>query len=192
MKRVTRQEILDYVTYEEQRDRLRKKIMKIKDLRRINVGGVLSFLFENTDTVRYQIQEMIRVERIVKETDILHEIKTYNELLGNSGELGCTLLIEIDDSEERQEKLIQWLDLPNHLYLILEDGSRIRASFDERQIGDSRLSSVQYIKFNTGGKTPVAIGSDLSLLKAETTFTVEQQKALLEDLLLYKIIYRKE
>ena len=183
MKRVTRQEILDYVTYEEQRDKLRKKIMKIKDLRRINVGGVLSFLFENTDTVRYQIQEMIRVERIVKETDILHEIKTYNELLGNSGELGCTLLIEIDDSEERQEKLIQWLDLPNHLYLSLEDGSRIRASFDERQIGDSRLSSVQYIKFNTGGKTPVAIGSDLPLLKAETNFTVEQQKALSEDLL---------
>ena len=182
MKRVTRQEILDYVTYEEQRDKLRKKIMKIKDLRRINVGGVLSFLFENTDTVRYQIQEMIRVERIVKETDILHEIKTYNELLGNSGELGCTLLIEIDDSEERQEKLIQWLDLPNHLYLSLEDGSRIRASFDERQIGDSRLSSVQYIKFNTVGKTPVAIGSDLPLLKAETTFTVEQQKALSEDL----------
>ena len=183
MKRVNRQEILDYVTYEEERDKLRKKIMKIKNLRRINVGGVLSFLFENTDTVRYQIQEMVRVERIVKETDILHEIKTYNDLLGNSGELGCTLLIEIDDSEERQEKLIQWLDLPNHLYLSLEDGSRIRASFDERQIGDSRLSSVQYIKFDTGGKTPFAIGSDLPLLKAETTLTVEQQKALSEDLL---------
>ena len=183
MKRVTRQEIQDYVTYEEQRDKLRKKIMKIKDLRRINVGGVLSFLFENTDTVRYQIQEMIRVERIVKETDILHEIKTYNELLGNTGELGCTLLIEIDDSEERQEKLIQWLDLPNHLYLSLEDGSRIRARFDERQVGDSRLSSVQYIKFDSGGKTPVAIGSDLPLLKAETSFTLEQQKALSEDLL---------
>ena len=183
MKLVTRQEILDYVTYEEQRDKLREKIMKIKDLRRINVGGVLFYLFENSDSVRYQIQEMIRVERIVKETDILHEIKTYNELLGNSGELGCTLLIEIDDSEERQEKLIQWLDLPNHLYLSLKDGSRIRASFDERQIGDSRLSSVQYIKFDTGGKTPFAIGSDLPLLKAETTLTVEQQKALSEDLL---------
>ena len=183
MKRVNRQEIVDYVTYEEERDKFRKKIMKIKDLRRINVGGVLSFLFENTDTVHYQIQEMIRVERIVKETDIQHEINTYNELLGGHGELGCTLLIEIDDSVEREEKLTQWLDLPNHLYLSLEDGSRIRASFDERQIGDSRLSSVQYIKFDTGGKTPVAIGSDLPLLKAETTFTAEQQKALSEDLL---------
>ncbi len=182
MKRVTRQEILDYVTYEEQRDKFRKKIMKIKELRRINVAGVLSFLFENTDTVRYQIQEMIRVERIVKETDILHEIKTYNELLGDSGELGCTLLIEIDDSDERDEKLIQWLELPKHLYLSLEDESRIRASFDEKQIGDARLSSVQYIKFNTGGKTPVAIGSDLPLFKAETDLTADQKKALSEDL----------
>ena len=183
MKRVTRQEILDYVTYEEQRDRLRKKIMKIKDLRRINVAGVLSFLFENSDTVRYQIQEMIRVERMVKETDILHEIKTYNELLGDSGELGCTLLIEIDDPDEREEKLTQWLDFPEHLYLSLEDETRIRASFDERQIGDARLSSVQYIKFNTAGKTPVKIGSDLALFKAETALTADQKKALSEDLL---------
>ena len=182
MKRVTRQEILDYVTYEEQRDKFRKKIMKIKELRRINVAGVLTFLFENTDTIHYQIQEMIRVERMVKETDILHEIKTYNELLGDSGELGCTLLIEIDDPDERDEKLTQWLELTKHLYLRLEDESKIRASFDERQIGDSRLSSVQYIKFNTGGKTPLAIGSDLPLLKAETNLTADQKKALTEDL----------
>ena len=183
MNRVTRQEILDYVTYEEQRDKFRKKIMKIKELRRINVAGVLSFLFENSDTVRYQIQEMIRVERMVKETDILHEIKTYNELLGDSGELGCTLFIEIDDPDERDEKLHNWLELPKHLYLSLEDGTRIRASFDERQIGDARLSSVQYIKFNTGGKTPVAIGSDLPLFKAKTALTADQKKALSEDLL---------
>ena len=157
--------------------------MKIKELRRINVAGVLSFLFENTDTVRYQIQEMIRIERIVKEKDIQHEINTYNELLGDSGELGCTLLIEIDDPDEREEKLTQWLDLPNHLYLSLEDGSIIRASFDERQIGDSRLSSVQYIKFHTGGKFPVAIGSDFPMLKSETAFKTDQKKALSEDLL---------
>ena len=182
MKRVTRQEILDYVTYEEQRKQIREKIMKIKELRRINVGGVLSFLFENTDTVRYQIQEMIRVERIVKETDILHEIKTYNELLGDSGELGCTLLIEIDDTEERNEKLTQWLELPKHLYISLEDESKTRASLDERQIGVARLSSVQYIKFNTGGKTPAAIGSDLPLLKSETALTDDQKNALSEDL----------
>ena len=84
MKHVSREEILDYVTYEDQRSEVRENIMKIKEVRRINVGGVLSFLFENKDTVRYQIQEMMRVERIVKEADIQHEIKTYNEILGES------------------------------------------------------------------------------------------------------------
>ena len=84
MKNVRREEILDYVTYEDHRNEVRDKIMKIKEVRRINVGGILSFLFENKDTVLYQIQEMMRVERIVKEEDILHEIKTYNEILGKN------------------------------------------------------------------------------------------------------------
>ena len=182
MKYVSRKEILDYVTYEDHRSEIRENIMKIKELRRINVGGILSFLFENIDTVRYQIQEMIRVERIVKEADIHHEIKTYNELLGKPGELGCTLFIEIDDPTERDEKLNQWLDLPKHLYIKLDDGTRIMATFDKRQIGDGRLSSVQYIKFNTEGKIPLAIGSDYPLFKMETFLTPKQKKALSDDL----------
>lgn len=182
MKRVSRKEILDYVTYEDKRIEIREKIMKIKELRRINVGGILSFLFENIDTVRYQIQEMIRVERIVKEADIQHEIKTYNEILGMPGELGCTLLIEIDDPAKREEKLNQWVDLPMHLYIKLENGTRVKATFDKRQIGDDRLSSVQYIKFNTEGKIPIAIGSDYPSFNMETSLSSEQKKALSDDL----------
>jgi len=182
MENVKRREILDYVTYEEQRSEIRSKIMKIKEPRRINVGGVLSFLFENKDTVRYQIQEMIRVERIVKEEDILHEINTYNEILGKSGELGCTLLIEIDDPDERDEKLNQWIDLPKHLFLKLENETKVFAKFDKRQIGDSRLSAVQYIKFDTDGEVPIAIGSELTLFKAETILSPDQKDALRNDL----------
>ena len=182
MKHVSRKEIMDYVTYEDQRSEVRENIMKIKEVRRINVGGVLSFLFENKDTVCYQIQEMMRVERIVKEADIQYEIKTYNEILGKSGELGCTLLIEIDDPTERDDKLSKWIDLPMHLYLKLEDETLIRATFDERQIGEDRLSSVQYIKFNTKGIVPKAIGSDHPLFKEETSLTAEQKKALSDDL----------
>ena len=182
MKQVRREEILDFVTYEEQRDEVRESTMKIKKVRRIDVGGVLSFLFENKDTVLYQIQEMIRVERIVKEKDIQYEIKTYNEILGKTGELGCTLLIEIDDPAARDDKLTTWLDLPMYLYLKLEDETLIRPTFDERQIGDGRLSSVQYIKFNTKGIVPNAIGSDHPLFKEETSLTTEQKKALSDDL----------
>ena len=182
MKQVRRDEILDYITYEEQRREFRERTMKIKGVRRIDVGGVLSFLFENKDTVLYQIQEMIRVERIVKEKDIQYEINTYNEILGQSGELGCTLLIEIDDPTERDDKLTKWLDLPMHLYLKLEDESLIRATFDDRQIGDGRLSSVQYVKFDTKGMVPKAIGSDHYLFNEENSLTDEQKKALSDDL----------
>ena len=182
MESIKREEIIDYITYEESRIQIRSNIMKVKEHRRINVGGILSFLFENKDTIRYQIQEMIRVEKIVKEEDIQHEINTYNEILGKTGELGCTLLVEIDDPEERNEKLSEWIDLPNHIFLKLEDETKVFAKFDPRQIGESRLSSVQYIKFNTKGKVPVAIGSDLPLLETETVLTIDQKEALSEDL----------
>jgi hypothetical protein len=68
------------------------------------------------------------------------------------------------------------------MYLLLEDGTRVWATFDERQRGDDRVSSVQYMKFNTGGRVPVAAGVDLPTLKAETSLTAEQSDALREDL----------
>jgi hypothetical protein len=182
MKPVTRDQVLDYVTYEEQRDTLRARILEEKRKRRVHVGGVLTFLFENPDTVRYQIQEMIRVERIVKEADVRHEIDTYNELLGGEGELGCTLLIEIDDPAVRAEKLARWLALPNQVYVRLEDGAKVRARFDPRQLGDTRLSSVQYLKFDVRGAVPIAVGVDLPDLDVETKLAAETRDALYRDL----------
>ncbi|MCK6448613.1 MAG: DUF3501 family protein [Planctomycetes bacterium] len=182
MKPVTRDQVLDYVTYEEQREAFRAGILEAKRVRRVHVGGVLTFLFENPDTVRYQIQEMIRTERIVKEADIRHEIDTYNELLGGPGELGLTLLIEIDDPDERRTKLERWLRLPEHVYVRMEDGAKVRARFDERQIGETRLSSVQYFKFDVRGAVPLAIGVDHPDLVAETRLEPATRAALYADL----------
>jgi hypothetical protein len=98
MKPVERSEILDWVTYEERRAELRPLAIATKSARRMQVGDAFAFLFENRDTVRYQVQEMVRTERMVREADIQHELATYNELLGGPGELGCTLLIGIDGS----------------------------------------------------------------------------------------------
>ena len=179
---VHRSEILDYQTYEDVRDAFRSQIMAVKDVRRVHVGDYLTLLFENHDTVRYQIQEMIRAERIVRESDIAHEIQTYNELLGKGGELGCTLLIEIEDPALRDEKLAQWWVLPDRLYLKLHDGERVPADFDERQRGDGRLSSVQYLTFDTQGREPIAAGIDLPGLECETQLSEEQRRALAEDL----------
>lgn len=182
MKPIHRKEILDFVTYGEQRDRIRTEIKELKKPRRIHVGDNLTFLFENTDTIRYQVQEMVRAEKIIKEADIQHEVDTYNELLGGKGELGCTLMIEIDNQEERIVKLRKWLPLTEHLYLKLEDGTKVRATYDSRQVGEDRISSVQYLKFNTKGKTPATIGSDFPELKVETELNESQIQALEQDL----------
>ncbi len=181
-RKVTRDELLDYATWADEKPRHFDAILAVKAARRIHAGEYLTFLFENADTVRYQVQEMMRVEQIVREAQILHELTTYNELLGGPGELGCSLLIEIEDEAIRPALLRSWLELPYHLYLEVEGGDRVRASFDERQVGEDRLSAVQYIKFDTGGRRPVAVGSDLPALTAHAALTPAQLEALAADL----------
>jgi hypothetical protein len=184
MRAVARDEILDYVTYEEQRGAIREAVMRVKAERRVHVGPHLTFLFENHDTIRYQVLEMVRTERMVKDADIRHEIDTYNDLLGGRGELGATLLIELDDPALRSERLARWLELPSHLYLLRADGRKAYARFDARQVGEERVSSVQYLKFEVGDEAPLAVGCDHPdpELRHETTLTAEQRSALQRDL----------
>jgi Protein of unknown function (DUF3501) len=182
MRKVQRSDVLDYKTYNDRRDAFRQHILKEKGKRRIHVGAHLTFLFESTDTILYQVQEMTRLEQSVRESEIQHEIDTYNQLLGEDGELGCTLLIEIDNQAERQRKLEAWLDLPAHLYIKLDDGSLARATWDPAQVGEGRLSSVQYLKFRVGSGAPVAIGSDHPDLRIETALSEAQRQTLRLDL----------
>jgi hypothetical protein len=182
MRPVRRDELLDWKAYEASREEVRAGVMAAKRVRRVHVGGVLTFLFENTATTRYQIQEMIRAERLTREQDIAHELETYNELLGGPGELGVALLIEVPDERERDRLLRAWLDLPRHLYLKLASGEKVRARYDGRQIGEDRLSSVQYLKFDVRGEVPVAAGADLPALSVETPLDAAQQAALAQDL----------
>lgn len=179
---MARNEIVDYQTYEETREEFRAQVLSAKACRRIHVGDCFTFLFENALTVRYQIQEMMRAEKIVKEKDILHEIETYNGLLGDAGQLGCTFLIEIDDPDERAARLRQWLALPEHLYVRTMDGTKIRPRFDEAQRGSDRISSVQYLKFTIGDRVPVCVGIDMPGIENETRFSEDQKVALAEDL----------
>jgi hypothetical protein len=182
MRPVRRDEIMDLAAYERSRAEIRAAVMEAKRRRRIHVAGVLTFLFENTATMRYQVQEMVRAEHITREEDVRHELDTYNELLGGRGELGVSLLIELPDPADRDRKLREWLDLPRHLYVKLGTGEKIRPRFDERQVGDERLSSVQYLRFDVRGALPVAVGVDLPALTAETPLAPEQREALAADL----------
>jgi hypothetical protein len=183
MRKVHRSELVDFQTYNDTREASRAAILEVKRPRRVHLGTHLTFLFENAETIRYQIQEMMRAERIVRESDIRQELQTYNALLGDSGELGCCLLVEIDDRAERERRLREWLGLPGKVYLRCDDGSLIRPRYDQAQQDDEKISAVQYLKFPVGaGRRPTAVGCDLPGLVGETALSEEQQAALVADL----------
>lgn len=183
MRKLQRDEVVDYATWaDEVRASVMNDVMATKAARRVHIAPFLTFLFENALTIRWQVQEMMRVERIVKEAAIQHEIDTYNGLLGDAGELGVTLLIEIPDKAERDRLLPQWHGLLEGLYTELEDGSRVRPTFDPAQVGEERLSSVQYLRFDTGGKVPVAMGSEFPGHPGRSELTAETRAALAGDL----------
>ena len=113
MKRIERSEILPLGDYETIRPRFRARVIEEKKHRRVHVGPRVTALFENRDSVLLQIQEMLRTERITREGAIQHEIDTYNELIPPDGALSCTMLIEIDDKDERERFLVEAKGLEN-------------------------------------------------------------------------------
>jgi len=147
MQPITIEEIKNIAEYEAERETIRPRIMALKDRRRVRVGDHLTFLFEIRETVRYQIQEMMRIERIVKRQDIQHEVDTYNELIPGPNQLSASLLIEYDTPAERDVHLRQLLGIENHVWLVVDGTPPVPACFDARQISTDRVSSVQYIKF---------------------------------------------
>jgi hypothetical protein len=146
MRPVNVSEVKNIAEYELLRPAWRPEIMALKEWRRVSLGEHFTLLFENRETVLYQIQEMMRIERIVKPEEIAHEVETYNELIPGPGELSATLLIEYETPEERALRLHALLGLESHIWLECA-GRRCQARFDDRQASAERLSSVQYVKF---------------------------------------------
>jgi hypothetical protein len=182
MRPVERSQVLDSAQYEKTRGFSKAAVMEIKRRRRVHVGPCLTFLFENTTTIWYQIQEMLRTERIETEREIQHELATYNGLLGSRGQLGCCLLIEIDDPILRDKRLREWRALPAYVYMRCEGGATVRPTVDPAQIDQDRISAVQYLKFHLDDWRPISLGCDLPGLIAETTLNREQRDALNDDL----------
>jgi hypothetical protein len=150
MKPITPQEILPLTTYDRVRSLLRPLCIAEKARRRLAVGPHLTLLFENRQTIWYQIQEILRTERIFEDAAVNDEVQTYNELIPRADELSATLLIEYADAAERDAALVKLVGLERHLWMIL-DGNRIGARFDERQMTPDQISAVQFIAFPLGG-----------------------------------------
>ena len=147
MQPVTMTEVLDNPGYERVRGEFRSKVIAEKAQRRVAVGPHLTFLFETRLTVLYQIQEMLRIEGITNPKAVRHELDTYNELIPPPGGLSATLLIEYEDAQARERELPRLLGIERHVRLCAGDLPPVAATFDTRQIGEERVSAVQYLVF---------------------------------------------
>ena len=189
MKKVTRDEILFTEAYKREQKKIRESVFRVKEDRRIHLGPLFTFLFENRETIKYQIQEMVRVESLTKEDAIKHEIDTYNQLLPKEKELTATLLIEIDDPDHRRVKLKELLGLDKHISFRIDQDIAIQGDFDDKQFDTERLSSVQFIRFRFEENTRSFLNSNVTELVSSHPYYSQSQilnrkqlQALKEDL----------
>ena len=151
MKKVDPSEILDLTSYEKVREEFLQKMIAYKRPRRIHVGDALCFIFENRDTVIFQVQEMTRAERTVSDEGIAAEVAVYNELVPLPGQLAATLMIEIPNQTSIRPQLDRLVGIDEHVHLDIGDAS-IAATFDDKQFEEDRISAVQYIRFPLGAE----------------------------------------
>lgn len=102
-RKLTLADITDHRAYANEREAFRARVIAVKKLRRIGVGPFVTFLFENRDTMRFQIQEMARVERIDSDEGIENELRAYNPLIPEPGELKATMFLELTTDEQLRE-----------------------------------------------------------------------------------------
>jgi hypothetical protein len=149
MKKVERNELLGLAEYEQIRPQFLARIIRDKKERRVLVSDEISVVFENHDTALFQIQEMLRTERITKEAAILHELETYNELVPGDAELSATMFVEIPDTATRERRLVELAGLEGKIALDVL-GTKIAARNETRGVLPDRTTAVHYIKFPLG------------------------------------------
>lgn len=147
MKKITREEILNIYEYEKVRPQKVQEIIQLKKNRRVFIEPWVHLVFENRETVWFQIQEMIRAERMVREEEIQQEMDVYNELIPDKNELSITMFIEIPEANERKRLLPQLVGIHDHLYFHIGSKHTIRAVADERSKEDYEYGKAAVVHF---------------------------------------------
>ena len=154
MRKVDVSEIKDLTAYEKVRAAMRARNIEHTRDRRLSVGDNLTFLFESRETVLFQIQEMVRTERIVDEARIKDEVEAYNALVPQAGELSATLFIEIPElirmapPQVREEvNRFQGLDRDGVIWIAIAPDLKLPARFEEGHSSEEKMSAVHYVRF---------------------------------------------
>jgi len=191
VKPLTKDDILGADAYERERPDLRRRIMPIKDRRRVTVGDHCSVLFECRDTLGYQVHEMLRAEHSWSRPGAVEaELEAYNPLIPAAGELSATVMFEFDDEEERRVRFAELVGIDRHLMLVIGDTSPMLARFDRMQIDDQRISSVQFVKWDLDERRRALLKTDGTVLRlaidhpkyaAQAVLSETTRKAIMHD-----------
>ncbi len=189
MNKVILDDIVGLEAYEKMRNERREAVIRLKKQRRVAVGDRVSLVFENRDTVIFQIQEMLRAERITDIDKIWEEIAVYNELIPDPGELSATLFLEIEDQTNLRQELLKFLGIDEVVFFCVGKHV-IHARFEEGRSKEDKISAVQYVRFPFTDEAREAfkrgeaaeIRIDHPEYKASTPITGETRAVLLQDL----------
>lgn len=195
MRKIALEDVKNLHEYELIRDERRKAVIAEKAKRRVLLGPLMSFVFENRMTVLNQVQEMCRAERIARPEAVQQEVDVYNELLPGPGEVAGTLMVEITQESRVQPELDRLVGLGRGDRLWLQLGERkVFARFDEGQGREDRISAVQYLRFPVGddpalrealerGQAEAKLVVDHPGYRAEAPIPPATQRELARDLL---------
>ncbi|HZP35740.1 MAG TPA: DUF3501 family protein [Methylomirabilota bacterium] len=186
-------DVVNFFEYEKIRDERRRRVIALKARRRVEVGPYLSFLFENRETLLFQIQEMCRAERIVDDAKVQEEIDVYSALLPGPRELSATLFIEIRDKDQIKPVLDRFMgiDTGRHVWFELGQGITVPGTFEAGHSDEEKgkLAAVHFVRFPLSPEAVRAFrDGDVDLVvdhpatRARARLSAETKAELLTDL----------
>lgn len=162
-RKLTLDDIADLRAYEREREAFRSVVIEKRRTRRIALGTLMSLSFENRDTMRYQIQEMIRVEKTMTDEGVLEELNAYNPMIPEPGQLCATLFVELTSEEQVREWLPKLAGLERSISVVLPDGTEVPGRIDEKHAAgltrDDVTAAVHYLVFDFTPDQVAAFGA---------------------------------
>ncbi|MBO6564932.1 MAG: DUF3501 family protein [Pseudomonadales bacterium] len=135
--------------YAENRPDFRAEVLAHKENRRVQIGKHVLLVFEDALTIKYQIQEMLRIEKVFEAAGIQEELDAYNPLIPDGDNWKCSMLIQYPDVEERKERLAKLIDIENKVWVKVGDTEKVFAIADEdlERANDEKTSAVHFLRF---------------------------------------------
>ncbi len=149
MPAITRESLLSLEAYAKARNDFRAKVLAHKKARTVHLGLHVTLLFEDELTIRYQVQEMLRIEKTFEEAGIVDELEVYNPLVPDGSNFKATMLIEYEDVDERKRALARLKGVEARVYVEVEGGPRVYAIADEDlpRENDEKTAAVHFLRF---------------------------------------------